>query len=128
VDRWQKEMHVTHDYCVQHNGVCVSTCMRAGAGCGMTSIALAAAGFNVIAMEKENVSELLHRNIDINASVRRGSVDVCVCDWAAAGALEKILEQLRQKLNCSAPDLICLSDCLYQSCFVESLVSLLDQV
>jgi predicted nicotinamide N-methyase len=127
-----------------------------GAGCGLTTMALVAAGFDVIATDKAAVVPLLEGNIrrfmqellkNSYSSGSVGSAKVVEFDWfrqqqtqqreegkdAVVDSAEKIsgVEVLpvdEQNPDGRQIDLIVCSDCVYSTAAVEPLTHTLDQV
>lgn len=96
-----------------------------GAGCGLTSIATALCGYDVIAADKSAVVPLLKRNIDASAPnfLKNGGVDVINIDWSAHNAVGTLSQHLTRPL-----DLVVCSDCVYQLASVDPLLNILEKV
>lgn len=96
-----------------------------GAGCGLTSIALAMCGYDVIAADKAVVVPLLQRNADacLSAYAGTGSIEVISMDWSASDAMETLSRHLSRPI-----DLVVCSDCVYQLASVDPLLNILEQV
>lgn len=117
-----------------------------GAGCGLTSMALALAGYDVIATDKACLLPLLEMNLAAfrseacSHSVELGIVKVAQLEWTkrdsgSGGAAEEResgrgSEDVRRvrELCSGRPNLVVCSDCLYSSASVEPLLEVLEQV
>ncbi len=100
-----------------------------GAGCGLTSISLAARCCDVFAVDKKTVTQLLRSNTTayLNSNISntcRGSISVSDVDWYSEMASQDVLRTLCE----SRPDIIICSDCLYQSTSVAPLKKLINEV
>ena len=111
--------------------------MYLGAGCGLTSIALWLAGYDVIATDKEYSLPLLRENIEYNLARHQqqsmnekneelGTIQVYEYDW---NELRGPSEQLRLAIGGeeNRVDLVVLSDCVYATTSIQPLLDALDQ-
>jgi hypothetical protein len=107
-----------------------------GSGCGLTTIALAMCGINVITIDKNTVVPLLTENIRnyeicskhwVHVDAHKAptaSIEVAELDWYGSDAVNK----LEQILHGRYPDFIICSDCVYQSSSVVPLYNLIKEV